>query len=142
MQPKFDSLMSIKYDIEENLDKKVDIILKHKNMKPILLEMIKKRFFIINTPDDFLANDTNIEKLDSISMRLLAIGEGLKNIDKLSNYTLLKQYPKIEWKNIKGLRDIITHHYFDLNSEIIFDICDKKIDPLCVTIKTIIQDLQ
>ena len=68
--------------------------------------------------------------LDSIAMSLLAIGEGLKNIDKLTNGTLLIQYPMIEWKKIKGLRDILSHHYFDINAEIIFDICTYKLDEL------------
>lgn len=94
------------------------------------LLMIKHRFSFIKTSDDFLANDDNIERLDSIAMRLLAIGEGLKNIDKLTNGTLLSQYPMIEWKKIKGLRDILSHHYFDINAEIIFDICTHKLDEL------------
>lgn len=105
------------------------------------LEMIIKRFHYIETPDDFLINDDNIEKLDSISMRLLAIGEGLKNIDKLTNNNLLVKYPSIQWKNIKGLRDILSHHYFDLNTEIIFDICDTKIEELLVVIKQLQKDI-
>lgn len=105
------------------------------------LEMIIKRFHYIETPDDFLTNDDNIEKLDSISMRLLAIGEGLKNIDKLTNNNLLVKYPSIQWKNIKGLRDILSHHYFDLNTEIIFDICDTKIEELLVVIKQLQKDI-
>ena len=94
------------------------------------LMMIQKRFSCIKTSDDFIANEENIERLDSIAMRLLAIGEGLKNIDKLTNGTLLIQYPMIEWKKIKGLRDILSHHYFDINAEIIFDICTYKLDEL------------
>ena len=71
------------------------------------LIMIQKRFAFIKTTDDFLANDENIERLDSIAMRLLAIGEGLKNIDKLTDGELLRQYAMIDWKKIKGLRDIL-----------------------------------
>jgi uncharacterized protein with HEPN domain len=108
----------------------------------ISLKMIQKRFNHISSVDDFLSSEDNIEKLDSISMRLLAIGEALKNIDKLTNNLLLKQYPQIEWKNIKGLRDILSHHYFDINADIIFDICDTKIDELLSVIELIIRDLQ
>jgi uncharacterized protein with HEPN domain len=108
----------------------------------ISLKMIQKRFEHISSVDDFLSSEDNIEKLDSISMRLLAIGEALKNIDKLTNNLLLKQYPQIEWKNIKGLRDILSHHYFDINADIIFDICDTKIDELLSVIELIIRDLQ
>jgi len=87
------------------------------------LELIKKRSETIKVSDDFLKDDIGLERLDSISMRLIAIGEGFKNIDKLSDKTILVNYPNIPWKEVKGIRDILSHHYFDLNSEIIFDIC-------------------
>lgn len=106
------------------------------------LVMIQKRFACIKTSDDFLASDDNIEKLDSIAMRLLAIGEGLKNIDKLTDGKLLNQYPMIEWKKIKGLRDVLSHHYFDINAEIIFDICTQKLDQLLEVIQRISANLQ
>lgn len=56
------------------------------------LELIQKRAKNINSSDDFLEDENGLEKLDSISMRLVAIGEGFKNIDKLSNNQLLKNY--------------------------------------------------
>ena len=44
--------------------------------------MIEKRFSSIKTIDDFLSNDTGVQKLDSIAMRIQAIGEALKNLYK------------------------------------------------------------
>ena len=41
-----------------------------------------------------------------------------------------------------GLRDIITHHYFDINAEAIFDVCHTKIKPLMVVVETILSDLK
>ena len=70
------------------------------------LELVQKRAKNINSSDDFLEDENGLEKLDSISMRLVAIGEGFKNIDKLSNNQLLKNYPNIPRKNVKGIRDI------------------------------------
>ena len=49
------------------------------------IELIMQRFKKIESSDDFLDNENGLEKLDSISMRLVAIGEGFKNIDKLTN---------------------------------------------------------
>ena len=94
------------------------------------IELIKKRFEQIDSSDDFLANDDGLEKLDSISMRLVAIGEGFKNIDKLTDKQLLPNYPNVNWKGVKGVRDILSHHYFDLDAEIIFSICNSQIDEL------------
>lgn len=106
------------------------------------IDMVIERFKAIKTSDDFLSNAENIEKLDSIAMRLLAIGEGLKNIDKLTDGQLLPQYPSIEWKNIKGLRDILSHHYFDINAEILFDVCSTKLGKLSRVIKQMIKELR
>lgn len=106
------------------------------------IDMVIERFKAIKTSDDFLSSSENIEKLDSIAMRLLAIGEGLKNIDKLTNGQLLIHYPSIEWKNIKGLRDVLSHHYFDINAEILFDICSTKLSELSRVIKQMMDDLR
>ncbi|OHE10064.1 MAG: antitoxin [Sulfurimonas sp. RIFOXYD12_FULL_33_39] len=106
------------------------------------LELIQKRSKHISSSDDFLKNDDGLEKLDSISMRLVAIGEGFKNIDKLSDNRLLSNYPNIPWKKVKGVRDILSHHYFDLDAEAIFNICDNEIDKLLQTTIEIIDDIQ
>jgi len=53
------------------------------------LEQISKRFQAINSSDDFLKDDVGTEKLDSICMQLINIGEGLKYIDKLTHAKLL-----------------------------------------------------
>lgn len=42
------------------------------------LEQISKRFQAINSSDDFVKDDIGTEKLDSICMQLINIGEGLK----------------------------------------------------------------
>jgi hypothetical protein len=39
-----------------------------------------------------------MEKLDGICTKLIAIGEGLKNIDKVTNNSLLPNYSEINWK--------------------------------------------
>ncbi len=104
------------------------------------LELIKKRSVGINSSDDFIKDEIGIERLDSIAMRLVAIGEGFKNIDKLSSNQLLKNYPNIPWKQVKGIRDILSHHYFDLDSEVIFDICNNELDELLKTTIQIIKD--
>ncbi len=31
-------------------------------------------------------------------------------------------YPEMDWKGVMGMRDIIAHHYFDLDAEIVYDV--------------------
>ncbi len=96
------------------------------------------RFTPVQTVEDFTNSPEGMEKLDSICMQLMAIGESLKNFDKITNKTLLARYPEIDWKGAKGLRDIITHQYFDIDAEEIFLVCKNHIPPLSEAIKKII----
>ena len=82
-----------------------------------------------------------MEILDAICMQLIALGESLKNLDKITGGRLLTQYPQVDWKKAKGLRDIITHHYFDVNAEAIYNVCESKIPLLQDVIELIIKDV-
>jgi len=106
------------------------------------IELVMKRFEEIGSSDDFLVDENGLEKLDSISMRLIAIGEGFKNIDKLTEKQLLPTYPKVNWKGVKGVRDILSHHYFDLDAETIFEICENQLEALLITTKNMILEKQ
>ena len=83
---------------------------------------------------DFLVSEEGIDKLDAICMMLIAIGENLKNLDKVTGGKLLARFPEVDWKGAKGMRDIISHHYFDLNAEVVFSICMDRIPGLIKTI--------
>jgi uncharacterized protein with HEPN domain len=103
--------------------------------------LIQKRFRVINSPDDFLQNDRRLEKLDAICMQLIAIGESIKNLDKITSKNLFKNYPEFEWKKAMGMRDIISHHYFDLNSEIVYQVCKEEIPKLKIIVKKILREV-
>ncbi len=105
------------------------------------LDQIQKRFKAIDTASDFLDSDVGLEKLDSICMQLINIGEALKRIDKITRQQLLKQYSDIEWKKVMGMRDIITHHYFDIDAETVFTVCDEHVPRLQRTLKKIQKDI-
>ena len=68
------------------------------------LQIIKRRFENINTSDDFLNSDHGLDMLDAICMQLIAVGESIKNIDKISNGKLLTTYPDIDWKGIHPVK--------------------------------------
>ncbi len=102
---------------------------------------IERRFSEISAADDFLDTDDGLDRLDAICMMLIAIGEGLKQLDKLTDSELLLKYPEVDWKGAKGVRDVISHHYFDLNAEAVFTICQERIPGLLDTISRMISDL-
>lgn len=71
------------------------------------LDRILTRAENISTPNDFLMTPSGVERLESICMLLIAIGESIKRIDKATNKELLSQYANIDWKGVMGMRDII-----------------------------------
>ena len=75
-------------------------------------------------------------------MQLINIGEALKQIDKLTEEKFLVKYPDIDWKKAKGMRDIITHHYFDIDAETVFGVCKEHIPVMKIAIKRMLDDLE
>ena len=104
-------------------------------------QKVIKRFEPVTSVDYFTNSPEGMEKLDAICMVIIAIGESLKNIDKITEKKLLSKYPEIDWKGAKGMRDIISHHYFDIDAEEIFWVCENKMKPLADTIEKIIVEL-
>ncbi|MCF7936595.1 MAG: DUF86 domain-containing protein [Synergistales bacterium] len=91
---------------------------------------IEWRFQGISCPEDFVRGDEGLEKLDSIAMMLLVVGESVRRIDRMTEGELLQAAPCIPWKKIKGIRDVLAHGYFDIDHEILFEVCAHEIDSL------------
>jgi uncharacterized protein with HEPN domain len=105
------------------------------------LQTIQRRFIPVTSPDDFLGTDAGLEKLDAICMQLIAIGESVKNLDKVTNSALLIHYPLVEWKQVMGMRDVLSHHYFDLDAELVFSVCKTRIPGMNVVVRQMLSDL-
>lgn len=93
----------------------------------------------INSPSYYLLTPEGMERLESTCMLLIAIGEGVKGLDKLTEKKLFSQYPEIDWKGVMGMRDIIAHHYFDLDAEIVYDVIKNDLPKLKETLELIIE---
>ncbi len=104
--------------------------------------LIRKRFEGITCSDDFLDTEYGLTQLDAISMRLQSIGEALKNIDKRDRALLLEVADRRYWSNIIKTREIITHHYIDIDAETIFMICDEKLNELEENISILMDKLK
>jgi len=86
------------------------------------------------TPDGVL-------RLNGICMCFIVIGEEIKRIDKYSNRQLLSEYPSIPWKRVMGMRDRMTHGYFQIDIDVVFDALKNDIPPLLEVIKQMKNDL-
>ena len=105
------------------------------------LEILLKRVSGITSVHDFLDTENGVILLDSVCMKLVAVGEAIKNLDKITNKELLLKYPAVNWKDIKGMRDIIVHHYFDIDASVILYSLQKEVPDLYSTICVMLRDL-
>ena len=96
----------------------------------------------ITSPSFYLLTPSGMERLESTCMLLIAIGEGVKCVDKLTDKKLLSFYPEMDWKGVMGMRDIIAHHYFDLDAEIVYDVIKHDLPKLKDVLQQIIDDLK
>jgi uncharacterized protein with HEPN domain len=105
------------------------------------IETIRKRTAHINSSNDFTSSESGMILLDSICMKLAAIGETIKNLDKATNKNFLNRYSQVNWKQAMGMRDIIVHHYFDVDAEVIYKTLKEDIPLLRDILNKIKDDL-
>jgi uncharacterized protein with HEPN domain len=105
------------------------------------LRRIARRSSSIKAPEDFTANEDNLDKLDAIAMMLIATGESFKKIDLETDGKYLAKYPEIDWRGVIGLRNVLAHDYFDIDCEEIFKICRRDIPKLLSTVQRMLREI-
>ena len=63
---------------------------------------------------------------DAVIRRLEVIGEAVKNISS----ELKEKYPEIPWQSIAGTRDKLTHHYFGVDLELVWNVVIEELPKL------------
>ena len=102
-----------------------------------LLNTISERTKNVTDVNDFLSSPNGMILLDAVCMNLIALGEAVKNLDKVSDGELLPKYNQIQWGGIMRMRDKIAHHYFEVDAEVVL-LTVKKDIPL---VKSIIDQM-
>lgn len=87
------------------------------------IEKIMRYTQSYNSPDELYNNDRDF---DAVMMNFIVLGE---NVGKLSEqYKNKNQH--INWQKIYGLRNIIAHHYFGINVDIVWQIIHNDLPKL------------
>ena len=73
-------------------------------------------------------------------MNLIALGETVKGLDKQTHGDLFPHYPEIHWNGVMRMRDKIAHHYFEIDTDIVFHTIEKDIPQMLKVIDRIIAD--
>jgi uncharacterized protein with HEPN domain len=74
---------------------------------------------------------------DACVARLEIIGEAVKNISPESR----AKYYNVPWKEIAGLRDVLSHAYFNINVKRLWNVIHKDIPDLKIKIQQIFKEL-
>lgn len=69
---------------------------------------------------DFEKYETEIAYQYAVNLCLIQIGEATGKLIHIDH--VVNEYPEIEWRNIYGLRNRITHGYGSIDQRITFDI--------------------
>lgn len=78
------------------------------------------------------ANDK--KTVHAVVRNLEVIGEAAKGIPP----NIRSMHPEVPWQRIAGLRDILIHHYFGIDIEIVWDIVANKLPELKRQIEAIL----
>ena len=106
-----------------------------------MLELVVERTSVVKSPNDFLCSSGGMLRLDAICMNLITLGETVKGLDKQTNGQLLKNYPEVYWRGVMGMRDKISHHYFEIDTDVVFRTIDEDIPQMRSIIDKMIRDL-
>lgn len=91
--------------------------------------------------NELLASPDGMKTLAADCMLIEAIGEGIKRVDERTHQQLLPLRPEIPWKAVKGMRDHIAHGYFDINTDLVWDVVKNDLPALRDAIDYFIDNL-
>ena len=107
-----------------------------------VIETIIARTVSIKDSNDFLCSPDGMLRLDALCMNLIALGEAVKGLDKQTRGELLPLYPDIYWSGVMRMRDKIAHHYFEIDTDVVFSTIEEDIPQMKVIIERMIADLK
>lgn len=107
-----------------------------------LVESLLQRMAPIQTEADLQGSDEGRLLLDAVCMQYLALGEAVKQLDKLTGNTLQDQFPEQDWKGIMGFRDVLAHQYFNVDPRQVLWITREALPQLKVTLQSLLDSLQ
>ncbi len=89
-----------------------------------------------------LNSSTGMQDLAGNCMTVMAIGEGFRKIDKITDGKFLILRPEIPWNQVFGLRNRIAHGYFDIDVDVVSDVVNNDLQPLLEAIDYFVEYLK
>ena len=106
------------------------------------IETILERSAVVSDPNELLTSPGGMMRLDAICMNLIAQGEAVKGLDKQTHGQLLPQYPEIYWSGVMRMRDKIAHHYFEVDTDVVFRTVQEDVPQMKEVIDRMIAEVE
>ena len=106
------------------------------------IDTIIERTSAVDNLEDLLHSQNGMMVIDAVCMNLIALGEAVKGLDKQTHGELLPNYPEIYWSGVMRMRDKIAHHYFDIDTDVVFRTVQEDIPQMKTVIAKIIEDIR
>jgi uncharacterized protein with HEPN domain len=84
----------------------------------------------VTSADYYYMSPGGMQKLAANCMLIEAIGESIKQIDKITKGGLLPERQEIPWLDVMGIRNHIAHGYFDIDGDLIYSTIKNDLDAL------------
>ena len=95
----------------------------------------------IKQADDYYLSPDGMQKLAASCMLIEAIGEGIHQIDDMTEGKLFPERPEISWEDVIGIRNHIAHGYFDIDGEVVYGVIKQDLDPLLEAVEYFVEAL-
>jgi uncharacterized protein with HEPN domain len=73
--------------------------------------------------------------LDAVVRNVEVIGEAAKRIPD----DIAAKVPGVEWRKIRGMRDVLAHAYFGVDPRVVWDVATTKLDELEAAVRMLIE---
>lgn len=109
-----------------------------RDYKLYLIDILEARDRILEYTRSMTYKDFAKSKIttDAVVRNLEVIGEAARKLPS----EVKEKSPEIEWHKIIGLRNILTHEYFGIDAQIVWDVIENKLEPLGVASKRLLEE--
>jgi uncharacterized protein with HEPN domain len=74
-------------------------------------------------------------RYDAVMRNLQIIGEAVKQLP----IEVRERHPTVQWRSIAGFRDVVTHAYFGIDDDIVWDVVRHKTPELLQQVSVILE---
>ena len=74
--------------------------------------------------------------MDAVIRNLMTMGESIRWIPE----PILEAHPQVPWRTLRGVRNVVVHEYFGVDSEILWETVRSDLPPLAPKLEAMLQN--